>query len=320
MKIAASQIILPSLKNSIISSSTQYPQRTLLFPITKLSHSNRVKLSYYSLRTTKSTVNDTIKRGGHHHDLCEKKTTKIIDSGEEERRGEDRREEKEMDETRARLQRHFHEFSGDRYNDGWSDLWNQGGFLPWDRGVSNPALGDTLKQGREEEDDDDEKRRNGGEGSLLGGAMIEESKSESGSRRRRKRALVPGCGRGYDVLLLASFGYDAVGLEYSQAAVDACHVFQKEHGHEYPIQDQNIGMGAISFVVGDFFKDDWRQDDPLATEGKGVKVQYDLIYDYTVCSIHFLLRLSFYHLSHFSFLNMQMLRSAADRICSSSVL
>ena len=46
---------------------------------------------------------------------------------------------------------------------------------------------------------------------------------------QRRKALVPGCGRGVDVLLLASFGYDAYGLECSATAVDACKKEEKEN-------------------------------------------------------------------------------------------
>ena len=45
---------------------------------------------------------------------------------------------------------------------------------------------------------------------------------------RRKKALVPGCGRGVDVLLLQSLGYDVVGLEISPGAVKACLEYAQE--------------------------------------------------------------------------------------------
>jgi methyl halide transferase len=158
-------------------------------------------------------------------------------------------------EARARLQEHFEEYSGDKYGQGWEKLWAKGDFLPWDKGAPNPALIDML---RERQD-------------VIGNAMV-----EIDGKQRRKRALVPGCGRGVDVLLLKSFGYDAVGLEYSEAAVKACHKYEEEHGSEYQIQDKEIGEGTAQFVVGDFFKDDW-------IAGKeGPENKFDLIYDYTV--------------------------------------
>jgi methyl halide transferase len=160
-------------------------------------------------------------------------------------------------EARARLQSHFQGYTGDKYGEGWENLWAKGDFLPWDKGAPNPALIDTLK---ERED-------------LIGNAMVTD---EDGKQRRRKRALVPGCGRGVDVLLLKSFGYEAVGLEYSEAAVKACRKYQEGYGSGYRIQDEKLGEGTARFVVGDFFQDGW-----LAEIG-GQENQFDLIYDYTV--------------------------------------
>ncbi len=158
-------------------------------------------------------------------------------------------------EVRARLQKHFADFSGDKYGEGWEDLWAKGNFLPWDRGAPNPALIDTL---RERQD-------------IIGNAMVEVD-----GKLRRKRALVPGCGRGVDVLLLKSFGYEAIGLEYGQTAVKACHEYEGAHGSEYQTYDEKLGDGSARFVVGDFFMDDW-----LAEIG-GQENKFDLIYDYTV--------------------------------------
>ena len=158
-------------------------------------------------------------------------------------------------EARARLQSHFSEYSGDKYGQGWEKLWENADFLPWDKGAPNPALIDTL---RERQD-------------LTGNAMV-----KINGELRRKRALVPGCGRGIDVLLLKSFGYDAVGLEYSETAVKACHKYEEAHGNEYQTQDEELGEGTAQFVVGDFFKDDW------IAEKAGPENKFDLIYDYTV--------------------------------------
>lgn len=158
-------------------------------------------------------------------------------------------------EARARLQGHFAEFSGDKYGQGWEDLWEKGDFLPWDKGAPNPALIDTLREQQ----------------NIIGNAMVEVD-----GKLRRKRALVPGCGRGVDVLLLKSFGYEAIGLEYSETAVKACRKYEDEHGSEYQTSDEMMGEGSARFVVGDFFHDDW-----LAGIG-GSEKKFDLIYDYTV--------------------------------------
>ncbi|ERF71266.1 hypothetical protein EPUS_05318 [Endocarpon pusillum Z07020] len=157
-------------------------------------------------------------------------------------------------EARARLQGHFAEFSGDKYGQGWENLWAKGDFLPWDKGAPNPALIDTLQEQQ----------------NIIGNAMVEVD-----GKLRRKRALVPGCGRGVDVLLLKSFGYDAIGLEYSETAVKACRKYEEEHGSEYQTYDEMLGEGSAQFVVGDFFQDDW-----LAGIG-GSEKRFDLIYDYT---------------------------------------
>jgi methyl halide transferase len=161
-------------------------------------------------------------------------------------------------EARARLQDHFKGYTGDKYGEGWENLWAQGDFLPWDKGAPNPALIDLLKERKD----------------IIGNAMMEDA--EDGKPRRRKRALVPGCGRGVDVLLLKSFGYEAWGLEYSETAVSACRTYQEEHGREYRVQVEGVGEGTARFVVGDFFQDDWLVD----IGGPGT--QFDLIYDYTV--------------------------------------
>lgn len=146
-------------------------------------------------------------------------------------------------------------YHGDNYKDGWEELWSRGDVLPWDRGFPNPALEDTLTQGR----------------ALLGKPV---ETTENGIRR--KKALVPGCGRGVDVLLLASFGYDAYGLEYSAAAVEACKEEEAKSGDKYPVRDPEIGRGTVTFIQGDFFQDDW-------LEKIGVpRNSFHLVYDYTV--------------------------------------
>ncbi len=158
-------------------------------------------------------------------------------------------------EARARLQGHFEGYKGGKYGEGWESLWERGDFLPWDKGAPNPALIDALKERQD----------------VIGNAMVEED-----GKLRRKRALVPGCGRGVDVLLLKSFGYEAVGLEYSKTAVEACRKFEEEHGRENQTYDAKLGEGTAQFVVGDFFHDDW-----LAGTG-GLENKFELIYDYTV--------------------------------------
>lgn len=163
-----------------------------------------------------------------------------------------------MDQTeaRAKLRSHFDQVQTDNYGEGWSALWDKGDFLPWDRLKPSPALPDTLIN----------------HSNVVGTALVT---TDSGTRR--KRALVPGCGRGVDVLLLQSFGYDVVGLEYSESALKACEDFAKQHEAEYSVQDEKIGKGSRTFVHGDFYKNDW-----LDAAGLNKDSTFDLIYDYTV--------------------------------------
>lgn len=156
--------------------------------------------------------------------------------------------------ARARLAAHF---TGDtvEHPNRWSQLWDKGDFLPWDRGAPNPALIDLLS---------------GRDGKTIPDAM---TYHVTGGHGRRKRVLVPGCGRGYDVLLFASFGFDAYGLEISERAVEKCRQEQERNGHKYPVAHSD-GAGRTEFLVGDFFRDAWIHETGIDA--------FDVIYDYTV--------------------------------------
>ena len=158
------------------------------------------------------------------------------------------------------LQEHFSR-DGPPLNDRWSDLWNQGN-VPWDQGTHNPALEDTLLQHRE--------LVMGQSGALFVG--------DGQGGQRRKRALVPGCGRGYDVLLLARMGFDAFGLEVSEKAIEEARrwIGEHEHGHEQAGLAGEAGPGQARVILGDFFDDAW-------VEEIGCQSGFDLIYDFTVC-------------------------------------
>lgn len=170
-----------------------------------------------------------------------------------------------IEEVRARLLAHFPNETSDK-PDRWAVLWDKGDFLPWDAGAPNPALVDVLTDRKD----------------LIGtcfkvkGTLAEEK--EEGGRKERKKALVPGCGRGYDVILLASFGYDAYGLEVSDKAVELCLQEQQTNGDKYPVNDESVGSGTVTFLKGDFFHDEWTKKIP----GGG---KFDLIYDYTVRTV-----------------------------------
>jgi len=98
----------------------------------------------------------------------------------------------------------------------------------------------------------------------------------------RKKVLVPGCGRGYDVLLFASYGYDAYGLDVSRTAVEAARVLAREQGEDqskYPLRDDRVGRGNASFILGDFFNNDFLSE-------VGDAGPFDIVYDYTfICAL-----------------------------------
>lgn len=156
----------------------------------------------------------------------------------------------------SRLLRHF-SGEGPPANDRWAALWDAGDFLPWDQGIPNPALVHVMENRQD-----------------LIGASVFIQDDEKGERRR-KRALVPGCGRGYDVLLLSSLGYDAYGLEVSAKAVEEANTWAEEHLADYPVRDQAAGPGTARFIIGDFFSNEWiARMDPVD--------KFEFIYDYTV--------------------------------------
>ena len=156
-------------------------------------------------------------------------------------------------ENREKLKSHMAQYSGSSYVHGWAELWNKGNFLPWDRGSPSPALADTLVNHSD----------------VIGHAVVD---------GRRKRALVPGCGRGVDVLLLASFGYDVVGLEYAEKALQACKEYVEENEGKYPVHDEKVRKGDMKFLQGDFYSDEWLK----GTDWEDWDGRFDLIYDYTV--------------------------------------
>lgn len=142
-----------------------------------------------------------------------------------------------------------------QHNTLWDSLWQKGDFLPWDKGEPGQALVDTLAQRKD----------------LLGTPV-----GSSGGEKKRKRALVPGCGRGYDVLFLSSIGYDAYGLEISANAIKACQDHAKKEYYTYLERAAGSEAGSYTFVQGDFFKDAWVKE-------LNAEHGFDLVYDYTVC-------------------------------------
>lgn len=152
-----------------------------------------------------------------------------------------------------RLQQHFS--NGINTPDRWEELWKDN-FAPWDRGQASPALFDLMKERKD----------------LVGEAWT----TDANGQKRRKRLLVPGCGRGYEALLLATFGYDGYGLDGADGAVIAGKKLVEDTFDGLPMEEGAGGKGKVEFVKGDFFKNDWEKE--LGLEGE----KYDMIYDYTV--------------------------------------
>lgn len=88
-----------------------------------------------------------------------------------------------------------------------------------------------------------------------------------------------GCGKGYDVVMLALHGFDAIGLEISQKGVSvaeeyACRELQMTQEYNFgPAWTGKYGRGSVSFIHGDFFQ-----------PGSATEKKFDVIYDYTVCN------------------------------------
>ncbi|KAL2170690.1 hypothetical protein VTG60DRAFT_4532 [Thermothelomyces hinnuleus] len=163
-------------------------------------------------------------------------------------------------------------FSGRRRSeqvDGWSALWESEQSDLWDRGKPSPALVDLVESPTD---------------------LIPRS---DGLTKHRPRVLVPGCGKGYDVVMLALHGYDAYGLDVSLKGLEMARAHaaaqlaapsednfsSSSQGGRYPASER----GHVRFVVGDFFARDWESD--CCSDGE-VFSGFDLIYDYTfLCAL-----------------------------------
>ena len=158
---------------------------------------------------------------------------------------------------RQRLREQFQDVPAERHPGQWDDLWKQD-FTPWDRKGPSLALRDAVTESQ----------------NVLGSPL------KDAASKKRRRALVPGCGRGYDVLLLASLGYDAYGLDASTTAIDAAQQVQQtvQDDARYTPLDPQTGRGEAKFLLQDFFKDDFLAD----THGG----DFDLVFDYTfLCAL-----------------------------------
>ncbi|OJJ87926.1 uncharacterized protein ASPGLDRAFT_164579 [Aspergillus glaucus CBS 516.65] len=160
----------------------------------------------------------------------------------------------------TRLIKHFNERAIDDHSAAWSNLWDTDESDMWDRGKPSPALIDLLEQKAD-------------------------ALSAITPDGKRKSALVPGCGKGYDVVMLALHGFDVVGLEVSATGVTvakeyASNELSKPQEYNFGASWVDTQRGSVSFIEGDFFKSDWEQEK-----------KYDLIYDYTfLCALPPVLR------------------------------
>lgn len=143
----------------------------------------------------------------------------------------------------------------------WDELWASS-FAPWDKSAPSPALIDLLSEGH----------------AALAPRQLAPKLDLPGQHIPRPRALVPGCGKGYDVRLLAGYGFDTLGVEFSGTAVGkAQEVLAAADGEGVYAGDALAGRGEARVAQGDFFDDAW-------WDGEG----FDFIYDYTVRAAGFL--------------------------------
>ncbi|GLB39289.1 putative thiopurine S-methyltransferase (TPMT) [Lyophyllum shimeji] len=114
----------------------------------------------------------------------------------------------------------------------WDLAW-QAGITPWDAGESQPPLREVVESGAID-------------------------------FPRQGRALVPGCGSGYDVIYIASaLRLDTIGMEVAPTAVAKARALLASNEIQTP--------GRASFELGDFFT-----LNPSSPEDR-----FDVIYDYT---------------------------------------
>ncbi|TPX15772.1 uncharacterized protein E0L32_000106 [Thyridium curvatum] len=153
----------------------------------------------------------------------------------------------------------------------WDSLWEANN-TPWDRAGPSPALHDLLADRAHDH--------------LF--ASCRPSPPAQGQQRQRqrqqprKKALVSGCGRGHDVLLLAALGYDAYGIDFSPVAIRGARANAEAVAaadpEEYRPRDPAVGRGAVTWLEGDWFKFDFAAE-------VGVD-KFDLIFDYTfLCAL-----------------------------------
>ncbi|KAK1507831.1 thiopurine S-methyltransferase family protein [Colletotrichum costaricense] len=165
----------------------------------------------------------------------------------------------------ARLITHFTTRDRGKQIAGWSELWDSDESDLWDRGKPSPALIDLIESRAE------------GIPRATGG--------------RRPKVLVPGCGKGYDVVMLALHGFDVYGLEVSEKGAETARKYAEtelpeptEYNFGTPDSVPSTWPGDIKIISGDFFKRDW-EEHCMASDEDAFR-GFDLIYDYTfLCAL-----------------------------------
>jgi len=72
--------------------------------------------------------------------------------------------------------------------------------------------------------------------------------TQSTNPRETPLALVPGCGRGYDVITLADLGFRTWGVDVSQTAIDQAIKYQA-----LATPGGTHGPGSVTWIAHDFF-------------------------------------------------------------------
>jgi hypothetical protein len=85
--------------------------------------------------------------------------------------------------------------------------------------------------------------------------------------------------------MLAQFGFDAYGLDGSETAIEQANKLVQSTFEKLSAEGDEGSKGRVTFVVGDFFRSDWKTTVGLAEEDT-----FDVIYDYTVRLLEFLFK------------------------------
>lgn len=183
--------------------------------------------------------------------------------------GFDNPEFKKMD-AREQLRQHFLTLPPEQQVNGWDMMWEKK-VTPWDQSQPHPALVEAL-----------EKK------SYLTESPFRQANGEAApEKKERKKALVPGCGGGYDVQLFASYGYDAYGIDGSKIAIEKAEQHLRDQGKEQTYKLQNIqkGRGESCFILANFFEDDFLEETHAGSASS--PRTFDIIYDYTFLCVSF---------------------------------